>query len=181
MEIVVVPRTSGSDYQRAGYILLSHRSYPAPITPVEDEIKRAHHVAHELAHAWWSAGNPVTEDDWLNESFADYSGLRYVESVFGVAARRSVLDEARADAEKAGPVIGAGRPSQQALYSKGPILLFDLDARIGRAKMDQLMARIGRDRPHRTAQFLDALAAVAGQSAADDFARRLRATDLILG
>jgi hypothetical protein len=131
--------------------------------------------------AWWSLGSPVTEDDWLNESFADYSGLRYVESVFGTQARQEVLDEARADADKAGPVIGAGRPSQEALYGKGPILLFDLDARIGRAKMDVLMAHIGRHRPDRTAQFLKALAEVAGQPIADDFERRLRAKDLVLG
>lgn len=180
MQIVVVPRTSGSDYQRAGYILLSHRKYPGSITPREDEIKRAHHVAHELAHAWWSLGSPVTEDDWLNESFADYSGLRYVESVFGAQARQGVLDEARTDAETAGPVIGAGRPSQGALYAKGPILLFDLDARIGRAKMDALMAHIGRHRPHRTAEFLQALATVAGQPVADDFKKRLRAKELVL-
>lgn len=181
MQIVVVPRTSGSDYQRAGYILLSHRKYPGQITAREDEIKRAHHVAHELAHAWWSLGSPVTEDDWLNESFADYSGLRYVESVFGAEARQGVLDEARADAEKAGPVIGAGRPSQAALYAKGPALLFDLDARIGRAKMDRLMARIGRHRPRRTAEFLQALAEAAGRPVADDFEKRLRAKELVLG
>jgi hypothetical protein len=181
MQVVVVPRTSGSDYQRSGYILLSHRKYPGQLTPRQDEIRRAHHIAHELAHAWWSVGSPVTEDDWLNESFADYSGLRYVEHAFDVKARQSVLDEARADAEKAGPVIGAGRPSQGALYAKGPILLFDLDARIGRAKMDRLMARIGRSRPRHTAEFLEALADVAGPDVAKDFERRLRARELILG
>jgi hypothetical protein len=181
MQVVVVPRTSGSDYQRAGYILLSHRRYPGELTPRQDEIRRAHHIAHELAHAWWSVGSPVTEDDWLNESFADYSGLRYVEQAFDVAARQSVLDEARADAEKAGPVIGAGRPSQQALYAKGPILLFDLDARIGREKMDRLMGRIGRDRPRHTAEFLKALADIACPDVAADFERRLRARELILG
>lgn len=181
IQVVVVPRTSGSDYQRAGYILLSHRRYPGELTPRQDEVKRAHHIAHELAHAWWSVGSPVTEDDWLNESFADYSGLRYVEHAFDTAARRSVLDEARAEAEKAGPVIGAGRPSQEALYGKGPILLFDLDARIGRVKMDRLMGVIGRNRPRHTAEFLKALSDVAGPDVAADFERRLRAKELILG
>lgn len=43
------------------------------------------------------------------------------------------------------------------------------------------MARTGRDRPRITAQFLQALADVAGKPVADDFEKRLRSSRLVLG
>ncbi|MBN1543067.1 hypothetical protein JW992_13075 [candidate division KSB1 bacterium] len=51
-------------------------------------------VLHELAHQWW--GNWVTLGDWreiwLNEGFASYCEILYVEATKGVKARNTTLE-----------------------------------------------------------------------------------------
>ena len=74
----------------------------------------------------------------------------------------------------AGPILGKGRPSKAALYQKGPLLLFALDHRIGRAKMDELLGMVGRQEVSTTGQFLADLAKVAGPDAAREFEAELR-------
>jgi hypothetical protein len=172
--LVVLPRT-GAAYERRAYISIPDGS---------EEIKKIGHyeewmllgtVAHEFSHGWWWRADPLTEDHWLNESIAEYSSLRFTEHAFGADALKQRLDRKIEPASKAGPVIGHGRPSKGALYQKGPLLLFGLDATIGRDKVDRLMGEIGRHPPRVTADFLAALAKVAGEPAAKDFEAKLRA------
>ena len=75
----------------------------------------------------------------------------------------------RDSAEKAGPVMGHGRPSRAQLYNRGPLLLFALEQRIGRAKMNALMVEISRGTPNTAVQFFAALRATAGDAQVDWF------------
>ena len=45
----------------------------------EDEVFRA----HEVAHQWWGVGVDFTSyhDQWLSEGFSDFSGLWYLQTV----------------------------------------------------------------------------------------------------
>jgi hypothetical protein len=173
--LVVLPRR-GAAYERRAYISVGEAT--------AEDLKKVGHIedwmlattiSHEFAHAWWSYGDPLTENNWLNESLAEYSSLRFTEATAGDAALKARLDPKIERAKKAGPVIGGGRPSSTASYQKGPVLLFDLDHKIGRAKMDELLGVIGRSHPRTTEQFLAALAKVAGPQAAKDFEAALRA------
>lgn len=85
-----------------------------------------------------------------------------------VAATRDDPDRRVAGgAEDAGPVLSHRRPTGVQLYRRGPLLLRELELRIGTQRMDQLLARIARETPTDTQQFLEVLAEVAGNSAAD--------------
>lgn len=172
--LVVLPR-QGAAYERRAYISVGDGTEELKKIPHLEDWMLTATIAHEFAHGWWSNGDPLTENNWLNESFAEYSSLRFTEATYGEAALKTRLDPKIERAKKAGPVIGTGRPSSTASYQKGPVLLFDLDHKIGRAKMDQLLGVLGRNPPHTTEQFLKVLADVAGPQVAKDFEAALRA------
>jgi hypothetical protein len=167
---IAVHERPGSGYARRGFISSTDPKASGDFA----ETNPAAFLAHEFAHAWWSAADPLTQDYWLVESLAEYSSLRYVEAAFGRTGLDSALERKRGRAAKAGPILGGGRPSRDALYAKGCLLLFDLDRRIGREAMDAVLARLGRAPPRRTADFMTVLTKVAGAGAARDFEARLR-------
>ncbi len=172
VRIVVIGRVGGSSYARRGYIVIAR---PRPDDPDKTgEVAHARHVAHEFAHAWFQGADPLTEHYWLAESLAEYCAVRYAEAAFGETAKRYLLTGKRERARTAGPIMGAGRPSRDALYQKGPLLLFDLEARIGRPRMDRLLARLAAHPPRLTSDFLQALADIADQQAARAFEEDLR-------
>jgi hypothetical protein len=175
VRIVVSPRQQGGAYARKGYINSSDARDEMKDIKSVDDLGPASLVAHEFGHAWWWAANPLTDNYWLAESMAEYSSMRYIEHQFGVAKRDELLAKKRERAKEAGPILAGKRPTKLALYQKGPVLLFELDDRIGRAKMDRLLAMLARNTPHVTADFLAALTEVAGADVAREFEAKLRA------
>jgi hypothetical protein len=172
--LVVLPR-QGAAYERRAYISVGDGTEELKKIPHLEDWMLTATIAHEFAHGWWSNGDPLTENNWLNESFAEYSSLRFTEATYGEAALKTRLDPKIERAKTAGPVIGTGRPSSTASYQKGPVLLFELDHEIGRAKMDKLLGIMGRNPPRTTEQFLKILSDVAGPEVAKGFEAKLRA------
>lgn len=173
--IVVSPRQKGGAYARKAYINSSDARDEMKDLKSEDDIGPVSVVAHEFAHAWWWAADPLTDNYWLAESMAEYTAMRYVEHQFGVARRDELLAKKREKAKEAGPILAGKRPTKLALYQKGPVLLFELDAEIGREKMDRLMGMLARDTPHVTGDFLRTLTQVAGPDVAREFEAKLKA------
>src|SRR5262249_33300452 len=114
------------------------------------------------------------EDYWLVESTAEYSALRFIESVDGRAARDRLLAAKQARSVRGGPILGHGRPSNDAVYAKGPILLFQLEDRVGRPVLDRILANLARRDHITTADFLSELGTAAGPDAATQFEALLR-------
>lgn len=173
--LVVVPR-DGAGYERRGFISTPDGSAELKAHPEFAEWQPARFIAHEFAHAWWWAADPFTENYWLAELMAEYSSMRYTQFAFGEDPYETFLKRKIEPAKTAGPIIGAGggRPSRAALYQKGPLLLVDLEKKIGRPAMDKLLGILGRNHPHTTADFLKALSDVAGPQAAHDFEQALK-------
>ena len=68
---------------------------------------------------------------------SEYVSLRYVEASFGRDERDAMLAKKRDAAAKAHAILGHGAQSDDELFAKGPLLLFELEDRIGRAKLDR--------------------------------------------
>lgn len=167
MRVVMVQRERAGGYSRPGYIVVVDKG-PSPESAV------GKFIAHEFAHEWWSTGASESEDRWLSETLAEYVALRYVESAFGTETRDSFLASMREAARDAGPVLGSGRRSDTVLYQKGPLLLMALEERIGRERLDRLLAGLAPKPPQTTAEFLQALAGAAGAESVQEFERSLR-------
>lgn len=170
---LVVTDRAGAGYERIGFT-----SIGAP----PKELANAHYpdygpaslAAHETAHAWWDDADPMTDNYWLVESLAEYSSMRYIEHAFGPKILALRISKKQAEAKGTPPILGHGRPTRVDLYAKGPLLLFQLQAEIGRQKMDAVLAILGRNPPHVTGDFLQVLAKVAGPGAAENFKRMLQ-------
>lgn len=164
-------RERSMGYARTAYTVLSEGGRNSPdIT----EVNPARYVGHEIAHAWWMLASPLTDDFWLVESAAEYMSMRYVEHAFGPAELAKNIAAKREATAKTGPVMGKGRPGRVELYGKGPLLLLELEHRIGRPAMDRLMVAMAREPVHTTEVFLRLLTGISGAEAARDFEMTLR-------
>ena len=175
IRLAAVNRARKLGYSRTAYTVVNDSGRPEGDNP---EPGTARHVAHEFAHAWWRSASPLSEDFWLVESTAEYCALRYVEQALGADAAKALMDSKRADAAKAGSIMGHGRPNRVQLYQKGPLLLIDLEHRIGRPAMDRLMARVSNESrmaPNTTDEFLRALTDIGGADAVKAFDAALHA------
>lgn len=171
--IAVIPRVGGSSYARRGYIVISR---PTPGDPDKTgEVAHGRHVAHEFAHAWFLAADPTSEHYWLVESLAEYCAVRYAELAYGAAGRNLLIEAKRERAKTAGAVIGGARATRAALYQKAPLLLFELEARIGRPAMDRIFIQLAKKPPRVTSDFMAVLRDVAGDVEAQRFETELRA------
>lgn len=171
VRMALVWRERSMGYARTGYTVVSEGGRGAPDLP---ESNPAGHMGHEVAHAWWMLASPLSEDFWLVESVAEYLSLRYVEVALGPAEVEKELVGMREAAAKAGPIMGHGRPDRVQLYQKGPLLLIDLERKIGRPAMDALLADMSREPVHTTPIFMKHLSAIAGAETARSFAAALR-------
>lgn len=169
--VVVVRRERKSGYSRRGYIVVTEVPRPG------GDAGNAKFIAHEFAHAWWSPVDPNTEHRWLQESLAEYVALRYIEQSLGAPALESLLVAKRETAKTATPLLGRGARTERELYDKGPLLLMELEQRIGRASLDRVLRNLAPHPPSVTEEFMTELARVAGEEHARWFESRLRADD----
>jgi hypothetical protein len=175
IRMVIVPRGDGAGYGERSFVVMPDFRKPGAPTPPFDESSPARFVAHEFRHAWLPNIQGLPFDDaWLSESIAEYFGVRYIEATLGLKERDTLLERKRNPAATAGPLVGVGKkPSSAALYQKGPLLLFELEAKIGRPMLDRILVRA--EPPLTTAAFLKDLAEVAGADTAKAFEAKLHA------
>lgn len=102
-------------------------------------------TAHEVAHQWWYAliGNDIYRQPWLDETFAQYSGIIYDEDIAGAAIAasdwdREVLRRYRGALDDGDMLIGlpiSAYPSfnvyYRTIYGKGPVFLRKLREELG--------------------------------------------------
>jgi len=130
-------REKGGGYARPGLIVLGGLEDQAYADKHEGWFR---YISHEAGHLWWH-GAPVDNwEDWLNESFAEYSALLAVREVFGEQSFQRRLDTMRKKISGTRPIWGINREGSSvdesreieiALYSKGPVLLNELSEKIG--------------------------------------------------
>jgi hypothetical protein len=164
--LVLVSRPRASGYARKGYIVFTEGNDST-------EEGAAKFTAHEFAHAWFSNANATTEHRWLDESIAEYVAIRYVEKTIGEAAAAAMFQAKQESASRAPAVLKAPADGG-AIYAKGPLLLRELEGRIGRATLDAILAEAAQRRVGVTSEFHAILTSRASAADADWFGARLK-------
>ncbi len=135
------------------------------------------YIAHELAHHWWNRADQPNA--WLNESFAEYTAMMALRNIRGQQAFTTVLDKKKTSSQALPPVYGFDRTinprqSPAVLYSKGPVLLSELETQLGSAAFAAFLRQAAAARVAQTDSLLDLLARVSSREVADAFLQRLK-------
>lgn len=117
-------------------------------------------LAHEISHKWWSYGSVHDESDWLNEAFATYSSLLYLQARGDTAGYR--VEYAKRAATTAGTpaIIGfdrfrhEGSMYRRVMYNKGTVVLAALHARVGTERLYAILAQTAAQKVSTTEGFL---------------------------
>lgn len=103
-----------------------------------------HRFAHEIAHQYWAhvVKMPSPEEQWLTESFAEYSSALMIKKIKGDGAYNKMINTWRDNARQAtssAPIPlanwlagnDAGRKRSYLVYDKGAYLLYTLHKQLG--------------------------------------------------
>ncbi len=168
--LIESPRTTGGSYAAQGMIViagLSEADY------LQQRPAYLRYLAHEAAHVWWRNAPTNTWEDWLNESFAEYSALMAVRERYGQEIFQRSLGRKREQAadlpalwqfkHELHPAPGGQSAVDRQLYQHGPLLLHALAEKIGNRQFLEVCRGMQWAGMRTTAQFLDILAELEGQ------------------
>jgi len=171
--MVIAPRNIGGGYARRGFVVFNHfedEDY------YQNKIGYFRYIAHEFAHIWWLNAPTNTWEDWLNESFAEYSALMAVREKFGNEPFKNLIQAKRQKSKNMPAIKGIDRMDENAstvLYDKGCILLHELEAEIGNNNFLQLLKRLVKNKVKSTEQFLKVLTDLSGIEVSNKFEKKL--------
>ena len=134
-------------------------------------------IAHELSHTWWQKADMKSWEDWLNESFAEYSLLIYLRERISTELYNETLERYRQNSENMPAIWGIERTSDKAyttLYEKGSLLLIDLENKIGEENMGTFLRLLIDKSIDNTADFLKVLEEFSSQEIRDWFESELK-------
>lgn len=115
-------------------------------------------LSHEIAHYWWRKANFLTEP-WLNESLANFCMYQVLRTYEPEQYEQMLLKD-KQTAIEAIPVAEAtafADGSFASYYTKGTVLLLELEEQIGRDKMQQLFTKLATYDDLSTEVFLNTL------------------------
>jgi len=171
LTIVVLPdfRVNGGGYARKGFVVLCPEEKP------NEESFR--YIAHEIAHLWWMNAPSTSWEDWLNESFAEYSALMALRERFGAETFQEFLRRKSKKVKRLPPIHGLQREDEKAfnvLYDKGPALLGKLESKIGKEKFLRILRESSTRKVRLTGEFLDFLNSISSAKNREWFKKLLQ-------
>lgn len=162
---IVIHRRADSGYARGTMISLSDLGS-------EFSVGDFRFICHELAHFWSLNGNPITVENWLNESFAEYIAILAIRARYGETAYQSEIERLqqrlarRIEENGSVPSIwtpdDASRRPHAVTYIKGPLALAALEARLGTDVFAEFLRRAMVERIAATPELMAMLEEVAG-------------------
>lgn len=164
----------GGGYVRRNFIVLDQFYKEKYIKKQKDNFK---YLAHEFSHLWWSNAPSNSWEDWLNESFAEYSAVMAVREKFGQEVSERIIIKKRHIIQGLPPIKGINRGAKDAygvLYNKGCVLLSDLELQIGKATFMRFLQQLIKNKVSSTDQCLKILSNVTNSKISEEFDRKLR-------
>jgi len=151
---IVLPRfrVKWGGYTRKGFVVL------CPEEKLDDGFFR--YLAHEIAHLWWLNAPTDSWEDWLNESFAEYSALIALREKWGNEKFQEFIRRKSEKIQDLPSIVGLRRDDEKAyqvLYNKGPVLLNRLEGRIGKEEFLKVLNETSAANARSTSEFLNVL------------------------
>jgi hypothetical protein len=163
LTVVFSPRKSGGGYARNGGIFLSNFNSEKFRN---NQGRYTKHFAHEIGHLWWNSANVNSWHDWINEGFAEYFALLIIKNKLGKDAFLKHLDKMKQNCIDLPPIWGFDRTATDPtgsevaylmLYQKAPLLLYELDKKIGHERFLAFAKELNQQKPENTTLLLSTL------------------------
>jgi len=170
--VLVPPFPNRGSYFRKGFIAMLQ---PEPGS--ESDITTFKLLAHEFAHDWWSGANTNNWEDWLNESFAEYSCLMAIREKYGNEIFNDWINYKTFSSKFAESIIGHVnniRTSNTTRYDKGPIALYHLENMLGKIKFIEVLKKINECEITTTENLLNKIEELTSQKEREQFEKELK-------
>ena len=170
-------REIGGGYARTGGVVLSDLDRE---NFYKDIIRHEKYFAHEFAHLWWYKAKVNTWEDWINESFAEYSALMIIRKKHGQEVFNNIMERKGETIRDTPPIWGFDRMHQdnmlvqQVLYNKGPVLLHELEENIGYKEFVKFCSKLITNNISSTSELLKLLEATNGKEVSESFEKMLK-------
>jgi hypothetical protein len=149
IDIVVLPNTNPYDgYTRGNLIVLG--GFCGDIT------RAIRLIAHEIAHVWCTGADVCSWEDWLNETFAEWSALLFIFDNLGISEFEKIINSHRKDNLPPIKTVDGSRPAN-GVHDRGTILLYELYLLHGKDLIVELLQTFSKLKNKTTADFLSAL------------------------
>lgn len=132
MRFAFVPRDNRASYSRKGF---------SAINSSGSELVTFSTIAHEIGHFWWAGADSASWEDWLNESFAEFSALLAIKLKYGDKKYSDRIASFSNMSQNSPPIWGLDRASDIStlvLYKKGPIILTQAQTKFGKRKFNKV-------------------------------------------
>jgi Peptidase family M1 domain len=149
LTIVATPLKGGNAFARKDFIYMQ--------TKGENAFDMNKTISHEVAHFWWNKSNTDTWEDWLNEGFAEFSTLLFIQKFISDSAYLNELKEYKEMSTKVAPVWEMDRSDNNAsmiLYRRAPVALANFRSTIGDDAFFNLLKSIHQNKINNTADLL---------------------------
>ena len=167
--VVVPPFPNRGSYHRKNFMALLQ---PEPGVNIS-----FHLIAHEIAHEWWNGASTDNYEDWLNESFAEYSCLMAIREKFGFDCFDEWIQYKEFSSRESPPILQPNtnaRIHTSTLYEKGPLILHKLEKRIGRIKFLEFLSELFKQNIKSTYDLLNLLEYITSKEIRTYFENELR-------
>ncbi|MHC5310987.1 gluzincin family metallopeptidase [Myroides sp. LJL116] len=155
-------------YARKGFISLSLNS---ELTPSDKKT-----LAHEIGHLWWNNASFGTYEDWLNESFAEFSTIKWMQEKLSKNDFDDFLIEyelASQESFKVSQLTPSDPNWYSTVYLKYPYILYKLEQKIGKDNMVNFLKSTYTQRISTTQDLLKTLCIYADQNTLKQFKKEI--------
>ena len=150
--VTINPFAHDMSYARRGFISLSLLD---EFGPIDRKV-----LAHEIAHLWWQNAKTGVWEDWLNESFAEFSALKWMEKTLSNEMFQKQLkkyEDAHKKTIKISQTTTGDNNWHSVAYLKGPYILYKLEKNIGEEKMSEFLERVYKSKVETTEKLIELL------------------------
>ena len=148
-KFIIGPYSDGGGYSRKNFVSWRSNTF---------SMKTMRGIGHELAHFWWNSANTTTWEDWLNESFAEYSMLVYIRARFGTEVFNKRINEYKQSTVEIPPIWDLYRDDPRAyevLYRKGALILYEFEQKAGQNQFYMFLKKVATNKIDTTSKFLE--------------------------
>ena len=150
-----------TSYARKNFISLSvAKNYSEPYDKI---------LAHELGHLWWNKANVTNWEEWLNESFAEYTAIIAQRRLFGEQNFTKNINRLQKRTEKLASPYKLEKDVdnyQNSVTYKGAYFLHELENKIGRKEFAKFLTKVHKSKIKFTKDLLDLLEVTYGKETA---------------